>query len=209
MKKIIIIVLLMFNVLVFMEVSAEDYETYQEITFENSDNQLIEDWSDKRKKQYYSQLSTKKCMFGWIVGSATSNEKISFIKDTVILITNYAGANIVQEVDLESKTIDKYQISVTGDLGIKMSGEKKKFKGGLDSSIKIKYDESSTVQETKKFKSKIIVDSGVKLKILVRGEGKISQGYALKYFFFKIVNHGAYEQLVVTTLYYDIVKEYI
>ena len=170
------------------------------------DRELISKWPDSFKRANLDQIKNYRRMFGWVVVAVSIEEPVSFIKDTILIIKNNGITAITQDIDLETKTTNKYQISVTGDLGIKGSGSKKTFKYGLDSAIKVKVDDTTTVVETKKYSTKIYVDPGTMLMIREIGTGKISQGYGGKFFFYRITRHGAYEQFTLQTKYYDIVK---
>ena len=70
-------------------------------------------------------------------------------------------------------------------------------------------DDIQTEEIEEEFEIKVLVDSMTKLTVEVRGEGKVSNGVAKYYRFFKNVKKGGWEIFVVTTEYYSLTKELI
>ena len=100
----------------------------------------------------------------------------------------------------------KKQYSVSGSLGIKANGEDKGFKFGLEEEIDstMSTTVSGTVAES--YSMKIKVDPGTKVSIQIKGEGKITNGVAKYYRFWRNVKKGGFEIFWITTEYYSIEK---
>lgn len=206
MKKISILFLLFIIVLDFQGVSANEYTAYQEVTFEHNGMMLLEDYTESDYKKYYGKIS-KRRFWGWRHYKARDNEKAYFIKETMYVIINEGDSAITETFSFaKSKTI-KTQFGTSGSVELSSSGGDKGFKLGLDEAIK--WDTSATLTSDfeQEFDIKVLVDPMTKLTVQICGEGKVTNGVAVYYRFFRPVRKGGWEIFVVTTEYYSIVKE--
>ena len=71
------------------------------------------------------------------------------------------------------------------------------------------YTPTKTTSIEEEFEIKVYVDPMTKLVVQIQGEGKVSNGVAKYYRFYKNVKKGGWEIFVVTTEYYSLVKEKI
>ena len=206
MKKIIVIsLMILMSSIMVKSVNASDYKTYQEITFEHKGATLLSEYGDNQYKEYYKKLKGKK-FWGWRTFTVFKDEELSFIDDTMYVIVNQGDTAIDETIKLSRNYSLKKQYSVSGSLGIKANGSEKGFKLGLEEEIDstITTTVTGSVEET--YSMKIQVDPGTKVSIQVKGEGKITNGVAKYYRFWKNVKKGGFEIFWVTTEYYSIEK---
>lgn len=210
MKKRLIIILfcILTGLQWYVNVSAEEYTSYQEIVFMNDDAYLLKEFSDQDYEDYYQLLPKRKWM-GWVIYLVHENEEVEFISETKLRIVNDGYSTIRHNITLKSSEETKLQLSASGAIGISVKGDVKKFKGTLDADIKanISYTKSQTLSEEYEFS--IIVDPGTYVRIVTRGKGEISNGVAKYYFFWVMTKKGGFETFVITTEYYEIIKEKI
>lgn len=206
MKKLVIGLMLVFiSSLYIQESNASDYLTYQEIVFEQNGAKLLEDYSNSDYETYYDKIDKKK-FWGWRTHSWFNNENVSFIKDTLFIIINEGDTPITHTLSIKSEEYSKKQFSVTGSLGVEGSGKDKGFKLGLEEKLKVSISTEVYKEIEEEFEIKIYIDPMTKLIVEVRGEGKVSNGVAKYYRFFKNVRKGGWEIFIVTTEYYSLNK---
>ena len=206
MKKLIIISLLVFiSSFYYQYTQASDYLTYQEITFEHSGAKMLEKYSNSDYDKYYNKME-KRRFWGWITYIAYENEKTYFIKETLYVIENHGETAIIETFSFKSEEDLKKQYSVTGNIGLNIKGQDSGFKLGLEQQLKhsITTTHSKAIEE--EFEIKVYVDPMTKLVVSIEGEGKVSNGVAKYYRFYKNVKKGGWEIFVVTTEYYSLVK---
>ena len=207
MKKTIIVLLMSLLLLMVIPMAkADEYQNYQEIIFNEDGHKLLKNYSASDYKDYYSNY-TKKYFMGWRVLTITKNAEVEFLSETKLKIYNNGYSTIKHNITLTTKEETKFQASATGEIDLKVSGNVKKFKGGLDANIKgtIQYSKSTTESESYEFV--IIVDPGTYVTIVTRGTGEISNGVAKHYLFWIETKKGGWETFVVTTEYFEIIKE--
>ena len=206
MKKMIIISLLMFiSSFYYQYAQASDYLTYQEITFEHSGAKMLEKYSNSDYDKYYSKME-KRRFWGWRTYVAYENEKAYFIKETLYVIENHGETAIIETFSFKSEEDLKKQYSVTGTIGLNLKGQDSGYKLGLEQQLKhsITTTHSKAIEE--EFEIKVYVDPMTKLVVRIEGEGKVSNGVAKYYRFYKNVKKGGWEIFIVTTEYYSLVK---
>lgn len=209
MKKLLIVSLLFFGYSLFQQkVFANDYLTYQEIIFDNNGAMLLEDFSKTKMDQYYEKMHRLR-FWGWTTYVAYENESLTFLKETLFVIVNEGDTAIVQTMSFKSDEDIKKQYSVTGNLGLNAGGTKAGFKLGLEQEIKYAITATSTSSLEKDFDIKVNVDPYTRLIVEIRGEGKVTNGVAKYYRMYKCIKKGGWEVFVVTTEYYNIIKERI
>lgn len=209
MRKIVVCLMLVFLSSFFMkESSANEYLTYQDIEFEQHGAKLLESYSNGEYIRYYDKLSKKK-FWGWRTYIRYENEKVTFLKDTLFVITNEGESPITETFSIKTEENVKKQYSVTGTLGLDVSASDKGFKLGLEENLKFSITTTVYKEVQEDFEIKVLVDPMTRLTVEVRGEGKVSNGIAKYYRFFKNVKKGGWEIFVVTTEYYSLNKELI
>lgn len=189
-------------------VKASEYLAYEDIEFVNYGGKLLEDYTKEEYKRYYKRVNKRK-FWGWRTLIVLENEPVEFKKETLYVIKNEGTSDIKKSYTFKSGETKKFQISVSGNIGMSTSGDIKGFKLGLDAQIKpsINYSITSSIEE--KVDIKISVDPMTILYVEVYGEGKITNGVGKYYRFWRNVRSGGFEVFVLTTEHYSIVKERI
>ncbi|MDD3841871.1 MAG: hypothetical protein WC088_01180 [Candidatus Izemoplasmatales bacterium] len=210
MKKIGLLAMLLFIVGMssLISVSADEYGAYQSITFVNGNAKLLKSFTQEEYKNYYNQIP-KHYFMGWKILTVCKEQPVDFISETKLKIYNRGYSTIKHDITLTSKVESKYQISASGSIAISISGNVKKFKGGLDSNIKATIDYETKTSSSEEYSFKISVDPGTYITIITKGEGIVNNGVAKSYFFWILTSKGGWETFVVTTEYYEIIKERI
>ncbi len=206
MKKIIIVSLLIFlSSFNHQYAKAGDYLTYQEITFKHSGAKLLEKYSNSDYDKYYEKMK-KRRFWGWRTYGAYENETAYFIKETLYVIENQGETAIIETFSFKSEEQVKKQYSTTGTIGLNIKGEEYGFKLGLEEELKYSITATKTTSVEEEFEIKVYIDPMTKLVVQIQGEGKVSNGVAKYYRFYKNVKKGGWEIFVVTTEYYSLVK---
>jgi hypothetical protein len=210
MKKWLLILLLMFLLVIFSpnRVHADEYGSYQEITFEDTRNKLLKSYSQEQYKEYYNLIPVRYFM-GWKLLVVTKNQPVDFISETKLKIFNSGYSTIKHDITLKTEEKTKYQISASGSISVSVKGDIKKFKGGLDGDIKAAVEYEKTETSSEEYVFKITVDPGTYVSIVTRGEGIVSNGVAKHYFCWIMTKKGGWETFTVTTEYYEIIKNKI
>jgi len=189
-------------------VHGENYQNYQEITFEDEDAELLKDFSNRDYRKYYRKIKGRS-FFGWDIHVVHENEQVDFVSETKLYVFNNGFTPIEHDIKLKNKEESSWQISATGSIGIEGKGDVKKFKGSIDADIKasVSYSEKTTHSEDYSFE--VIIDPLTYVRIVTRGQGEVSNGVGKKYFFWIQTKKGGWETFTVTTEYYEIIKERI
>ena len=210
MKKLglIAIMFLMIGGIVVTEVLAEDYQNYQEIVFDSDDAKLLKEYTTNELTDYKDQIKKRKFM-GWKIDIINDNEEVEFVSETKLKIYNNGFSTIKHDITLTTKEETKYQLSATGGIKVKVSGNVKKFKGTVDADIKASVSYSTITSSTENYEFEIVVDPFTFVKIVTRGKGIINNGVGKYYFFWINTTSGGWETFTVTTEYYEIIKDRI
>lgn len=206
MKKLLIMALLIFTSVISKQtVSAGDYQTYQDVTFKFDSVKLLEDYATSDYSKHYKMLK-KKRFWGWRTFIVFENEKSYFTRETLYVISNDGATPITETFSFTSSKTSKVQYSASGSVSVSADGKKDGFKFGLDKQLKstISVTNSSLLEE--KVSIKVLVDPQTKLLVQIKGEGKITNGVAKYFRFYKNVKKGGFEIFVVTTEYYSLEK---
>ena len=204
-----LLVMMVFTLILTSKVShASEYLTYQEILFLYDGTKLLEDYSKEEYEKYYG-LITGKRFWGWKTYKAQENEPVEFVKETLFVIVNEGDTAISQSFDFGQKETIKKQYAVSGTLGMKGKGENKTFSLGLDEKLSFDASAVSTTVIDESVEIDVKIDPNTQIIVQVCGEGKVSNGVAKYYRFFREVKKGGWEVFVVTTEFFSLVKERI
>ncbi len=201
-----ILVLLIILFTNITQVQADDYASYQEIVFVEEGHKLLKDFTRSDYASYYSNY-VKKYFMGWKILTITKNEPIDFVSETKLKIYNNGFSTIKHTISLSTKEETKFQVSASGEIGIKATGDVKKFKGTIDADIKSTISYSKTTNSSESYEFVIIVDPGTYVTIVTKGTGEVSNGVAKHYLFWIQTKQGGWETFVVMTEYFEIIKE--
>lgn len=206
MKKILLLVLIIFTTILTKEtVEAGDYQAYQDITFEFKSVKLLDNYNDSDYKLYYKKMKKTK-FWGWRTFIVFDKETAYFTKETLYIIENDGTTPITETFSFNSEKTIKKQFGSSGSIGLKGSGGKAGFKLGLEQELKSSMSLTTTSSIQEKISIKVLVDPQTKLLVQIRGEGKITNGVAKYFRFYKNVKKGGFEIFVVTTEYYSLKK---
>ena len=207
MRKIVIIILFTFLLLLNTKVSyATEYLSYQEVEFNHSTVRFLDTYTQAMYDKYYKFTDTRK-FWGWNSYTVFRTEPLTFKKETLHVIKNEGTTEITENFTFELKESLKMQINASGSISMKGSGSKKTFKLGLDQKFTSSITATQTTNKTENFNLKIHVDPGTILYVEVVGEGKLSNGVAKYYAFWRCIKKGGWEVFIVTTEYYSLRKE--
>lgn len=210
MKKIIFVTLMLFMLTFPMclndvKASGADYLSYTELRFEVPGNKLLYEYSDEEIEEYDDKISSKK-FSGWNSYYFKKHQKVYYTAGIKFMYKNEGTTASTYKFEFKEEVISKRSFSVSGSLEVSVKGEIKKFKGGLDTKLKIDYSSTSTKTTRTTWSTTTQVDPNTTLKISIKGEGYIDQGVASKYFFWVRTKKGAFEIFNVATEYYCMEK---
>lgn len=209
MKKMYIITVLTFVLLLNVRaVHASEYETYQSMEFAVDGPVLLEHYTQKMYDAYYKKIDRRQ-FWGWKTYTKYETEQVYYIKDTLYVIVNEGTTAIDEKFIFKTVETDKRQYSVSGNINLKASGEAYTIELGFENELDWSIDRTLTQSYTENIEIRVEVDPNTKLTVEMRGEGKISNGVAKYFRFWRSVRKGGWEAFVVTTEYYSLRKEVI
>lgn len=207
MRKVVVFVVCMFFFSTVSKLTyASDYQTYQEIVFTYDGARLLEDYTKADYKTYYKKISGRK-FWGWKTFIAQESEPVTFVKETLFVIKNGGDTAIEQTFSFGQKETIKKQYAVSGTLGMKGKGSDQTFELGLEEKLSFDMSATSTTVIDESVDIKVKVDPGTRMLVQMCGEGKVSNGVAKYFVFFKEFKKGGWEVFVVTTEFFSLVKE--
>ncbi|MCF7925839.1 MAG: hypothetical protein K9L26_04830 [Candidatus Izimaplasma sp.] len=209
MQKLLISGLVLFmSVFWITAVSASDYDSYQDIEFEHNGARFLSQYSQNMYDKYYEKVKRRR-FWGWRTYTKYKNEKVYFTKDTLYSIVNEGTSPIRQTFQFKSIETTKKQYDVSGNIKLKAKGEAFTIELGFEESLDWDISAMTSESYTEDIEIRVDVDPMTKLIVEIRGEGKISNGVAKYYRFWRQARRGGWEVLVVTTEYYSLRKEAI
>jgi hypothetical protein len=123
------------------------------------------------------------------------------------VIKNDGLTPISQDFTFGQKETIKKQYAVSGTLGMKGKGSDKTFELGLEEKLSFDMSAVSTTVIDEQVDIKVKIDPGTRMVVQMCGEGKVSNGVAKYFVFFKEVKKGGWEVFLVTTEFFSLVKE--
>lgn len=209
MKKLWIIACIV--VMVFMvseSVKAGEYLTYQHVQFDRAGGKLLRDFSRSDYRHYYERLASRR-FWGWRTTTAHYEEPVSFQKETLYVIVNEGRSPIIKAYNFTLTEQVKRQLSVSGNIGLRASGEVRRFNLNLDSHISPSYTHETTTTEVEDVEIRMQIDPMSELRVEVYGTGRVTNGVAKYYRFFRNVRSGGWEVFTVSTEYLSVVQRRI
>lgn len=183
--------------------ASSDYHNFESISLKSG--KFLKDYTDKEYKEYYKKV-TKRKFYGWKIYEVHKELKVTYKAETFFSYYNDGTTPIKYTYSLKKKQLKTQDISSSGSVKVSISGPIKKFKGGLDTTLKMDYSSKSSDETTEETKLTIDVDPGTMLNLYMYGEGKITNGVAANYLFWIRNALGGYEIFNVTTQYYRLEK---
>ncbi len=205
MKKwfLFLIIICLFTVKTSTIKANSNYKAFESIELKSG--KFLSDYTNDDYNKYYKKVNKRK-FWGWNVYKVTKEAKVTYKTETIFSYYNDGFTAIDYNYEMKRKVVSTVSLSATGNISIKVSGEIKKFKGGLDDSLKITSSYSKTTEVQESYKMGIKVDPGTMLNLYITGEGHITNGVAASYVFWIRNYIGGYEYFVVTTQYYRLEK---
>ncbi len=208
MKKIVMLVILLFVFLIAApskpsNADVNDYMSFSSINV--SDGKLLRDYTNEEINEGLSHIKKRK-FNGWRYEFFQKNTKVEFISSTVFTMYNSGTTAMKYKVQVSSENSVKTSISCTGTIGYSISGSIKKFKNGLDSSLKIEgsYVETQLVKQQENLE--IEIDPGTICVVYVQGTGLLTNGVASFYQLWFRKESGGFEYFTITDSYLRIEK---
>lgn len=207
MKKLFILSLCLFAFSLSQQtIQAGGYKTYQSVEPVNDGFKIIEKWHDYDFNKYYKKMSKRRLFWGWKTFIAYEDEEVTFLKETLYVIVNQGDTAIEESLKFSSEETVKKHYSATGSLELNGNGTVKGFKLGLEQAIGTEQSLTVTSSLQEAYAIKVLVDPDTKLMVTIKGEGKVTNGVAKYYRFWRVVKKGGWEMFTVTTEYYCIEK---
>lgn len=185
---------------------SNSYTEYKELYL--AKGELISNWTDTEIKSYEKKIGKRK-FYGYNTYVVNKNVRCNFISRTLLSTYNSGYSGIKYSSTLTESDTVKTSVNCTGSLKTKVSGTIKKFKTGLDASASIEVDYSKIVVIKKDEHISLTVDPKTELVIYIKGEGRLTNGYAKEYYMFTTVGKGAFEYFVITDIYTHIEMTFI
>lgn len=178
------------------------------VSHEIDTGKLLKDYTEKDYEKAYQMTGGRK-FDGWRLYQV-NDFKIRYVKEIVFVFTNDKGATPIDyKYTLKESKVAKKEFNVTGSIGIKMNGDVKKMKGGLDAELKISNKEFEEVNIMEESKIEVKVDPGYTLSLVIFGEGTVINGVGINYFFWIETERGGYEVFTKTCEYTRLLKSRI
>lgn len=180
-----------------------NYKAYQEIEMDGG--KFLSEFTKSDFNSFYKKVNKRK-FWGWRVYEVNTDKKVVYKTETIFSYYNDGKTPIDYNYKYEKTSKSSRSLSATGTIKIDFSGAAEKFKGGLNTSLKL--TESSKIDQSEKedHNLKTKVDPGTMLNLYIAGEGKISNGVASNYKFWFRRQRGGYEVFTITTQYFRMEK---
>lgn len=210
MKKIYMFILLIFAVVITVNINeyqakadVNDYTSFASINV--TDGKLLRDYTSEELKTAYKQVSNRK-FTGWRYHFFQRNVPVEFISNVVFSMYNSGTTPLKYKVQVSAENCVKTSISCTGTIKYDVSGTIKKFKNGLDASLKIEesYQESQLVKQQENLE--VDIDPGTVCIIYIQGTGLLTNGVASYYEWWIRRNEGGFEYFTITDSHLRIEK---
>jgi len=189
----------------FQQIHASEYLSYQETEFEHSGMRFLDKYTDKMYETLYKKVNKRK-FWGWRTYTKYKTEKLYYTKETLYVIYNDGETPITETFRFETGNTVKKQYNVSGSIGLDVNGLVEGFKLGLDTKLDHSITATTTDSIEEEINIKVFVDPSTKLLVQIKGEGKVSNGVASYYAFWRRIRQGGWEVFTITTEYYSIVK---
>lgn len=121
--------------------------------------------------------------------------------------SNKTLAPLTFTYSLTEVTYEEQSYSITGSISLKQTAKLKKVELAGAESIEVKVSGESSLKTTESNTMTITVNPGKKITLRVRGECKISLGFAKYYFIGICTKKGVFECVDVTTSYFELYEE--
>lgn len=210
MKKANLLVLLILLFIIIVNINqnsvkadVNDYTAFASINV--SDGKLLRDYSQEELNDNYKLVSDRRFV-GWRYHFFQKNTPVSFISNVVFSMYNSGTTPMKYKVQVNAENCVKTSISCTGTIKYNIAGTIKKFKNGLDSSLKLEgsYQETQLVKQQENLE--VDIDPGTVCIIYIQGTGLLTNGVASYYEWWIRRNEGGFEYFTITDSHLRIEK---
>lgn len=202
MKKLFNLNLILLIVLAFYlqtkDVNASDHLAFQKMNIYGG--KLLQDYTEEELDEYIDDVGGRK-FWGWEVDEITTAAKTYFTSHTIFSYYNTGTSKIDYKYQSTITSTKKISYSATGQIKYTLSGSKSGFKHGLDTSLKLEYDEEDTVVDKEEIEIDFSCDPDTRVIMYIAGEGTLYNGVAKRYCFWITDTEGGYEYFITQTTY--------
>lgn len=166
---------------------------------------LLVNMSASQKNEALKKVKWK--MFGYSTSTIHYKEPVKYLAQTIFSRVNLTSNPIEFEYGVKTGRTVTNSTTVTGSLSVNASGKIKTLALGVKLDVQAAWERiiKETYEETTDFVVKIM--PGTKVSLRVKGDAKLSNG-ASKYFIFGITTKkGHWEDIDVSTEYYELYEE--
>ena len=181
------------------------HEQFTYLAYDNSDYVILKDYSQAMIDNNYAKI--KRIAFGWNANSVHEYEDGTYIGDIVFSRSNKTLAPLTFTYSLSEVFYEMHSYSYSGGISLKQVSKLKKVELNGAESFEIKVSSESSIKTTETNTMTITVNPNKKITLRVRGECKISLGFAKYYFIGICTKKGAFEIVDVTTSYFELYEE--
>lgn len=204
-KKVLFYLLILSILVIPFRVHAAHPE-FQKIIFNvGSQAELIENMAQDKIDNAYKKI--KRRVFGWSVAKIISNEKVTYVGQTVFSRANNTSNELVFAHTYEMESTSETSVSVTGDISLEVSGKIKSVNAGLDASVRKEIGEKSRKSIVETTKTTLVIAPKTKLSVVLKGKARLNNGAAYYHFLGIRFKKGTWEYIDKITEYYDYYEE--
>lgn len=205
MKKILILLIVLFNICILNINASLYYPDFSVIDFENGTAKLMEDYTETEIKDSYKKIKGR--FAGWRTYSLNINENFHYEGKITFARENNLDKPLIFNYEVKETIEYERSVKVTGQVSIKVDATYKNFKGALGGQIEkiVGTKESYSKTETTKW----VIDVAPHKKFVIRavGEARISNGVSKYYFAGIMFKKGTWEIMDVISEYYQMYEE--
>ncbi|WP_162146805.1 hypothetical protein [Acholeplasma granularum] len=198
MKKYLIIICLFFISILFSNTSFA-YADFQDLK-KVGNGKLLQEYSLGDYDFAYKKVS-KNRFLGWNYYHVNEDMKVTFTSETLFSYYNNGKSPISYNYKASKKTINHYQLKVSGGVKLQTQKDNKVFGSGLTAHMNLDYLYDTKIEDIESYDIKVSIEPGTQMVLYLYGEGKITNGVAKNYLFWMEIAKGGYEIFVVTTHY--------
>ena len=185
-----------------LKINATSHPDFKEIIFpKHSFAKLLEDYTTNELNKEYKLVKRK--VFGWNVRQMNKDVKVKFIGNTVFSKANNTNRELSFIYTFEEEDFIESSVSVTGDIGLDVSGKVKVISGSLNAKVRKEIGSKTHKTTVENTRITLVIPPKRKLTVVNKGEAYLNTGVACYYFLGIRFKKGAWEYVDVISEYYD------
>src|SRR5690554_3091566 len=198
LKKIILFVLVVTLFIIGTQTSFA-YADFQDFT-KVGQGKILDEYNKSDYDYAYKKLGGNQFL-GWKHHYVTKDLKVKYISETLFSYYNNGKSPITYNYKASKKSINSYQLKVSGGVKLQTQKDNKVFGSGLTAHLNMDYVYDNKTEDVETFDIKVSIEPTTQMVLYLYGEGKISNGVAKNYLFWIEIAKGGFEIFVVTTHY--------